>query len=69
MAEWTKPNSLFKTFLGQVDHMVDNVREDWCCHKEEPDNGVMNVEVTKEFYRFWSCIEVEWNWLMTFLIV
>jgi cytoplasmic FMR1 interacting protein len=48
--------SLFKAVLLRIDAMMDHVRPEWC--GGPPDNGVMAVDSTTEFYRLWSALQL-----------
>jgi cytoplasmic FMR1 interacting protein len=46
--------SLFKSVLQKVNQMLDSVRDEWS--GSAPENGVMGVDYTNEFYRLWSAL-------------
>jgi len=50
-----KNMSVFKSALGLVDKMVSNVKQIWA--NPSPDNGVLAVDSTTEFYRLWSALQ------------
>jgi len=47
--------SLFTAALRRIDAMMDHVRAEWC--GGPPDNGVLSVDSTTEFYRLWSALQ------------
>lgn len=49
------PRSLFKAALARVDEMVARVKDTWSGHM--PDNGLLSVDHTTEFYRLWSALQ------------
>lgn len=51
----TQNVSLFKSVLQRISTMLDSVRMLWS--GTNPDNGVMNVDYTTEFYRLWSALQ------------
>ena len=51
----TQSLSLFKAVLERVSSMLDAVRPEWSGNA--PDNGVISVDSTTEFYRLWSALQ------------
>eukprot|EP01114_Cavostelium_apophysatum_P018213 TRINITY_DN5592_c0_g1_i1.p1 TRINITY_DN5592_c0_g1~~TRINITY_DN5592_c0_g1_i1.p1 ORF type:complete len:1338 (-),score=458.14 TRINITY_DN5592_c0_g1_i1:118-4131(-) len=47
--------SLFKSTVQRISNMLDSVRGEWC--GTAPENGVMSVDTTTEFYRLWSALQ------------
>src|SRR5437016_5916723 len=47
--------SLFKSFLQKISLMLESVRPLWS--GTAPENGVMSVESSTEFYRLWSALQ------------
>lgn len=47
--------SLFKSVLQRISTMLDSVRGMWS--GTAPENGVMSVDYTTEFYRLWSALQ------------
>jgi len=47
--------SLFKSVANRVSAMLDVVRAEWS--GTAPENGVMSVDSTSEFYRLWSALQ------------
>jgi len=47
--------SLFKAVLQRISTMLDTVRPEWS--GSPPENGVMSVDATTEFYRLWSGLQ------------
>jgi len=48
--------SLFKAVVERVSSMLDAVRPEWS-PSTVPENGVMSVDSTSEFYRLWSGLQ------------
>jgi len=49
--------SLFKSVLSRISSMLDAVRGEWTGANNPPENHVMNVDHTTEFYRLWSALQ------------
>jgi len=47
--------SLFKSVLARIDALLEGVRAEWSGGL--PENGVMSVDTTYEFYRLWSALQ------------
>jgi len=47
--------SIFKSVLERINLMLNAVRTEWC--GGAPDNGVLGVDSTTEFYRLWSGLQ------------
>ncbi|EFA78321.1 component of SCAR regulatory complex [Heterostelium album PN500] len=55
--------SLFKSVLQRISQILNNVRSEWS--GTAPDNGVINVDSSTEFYRLWSALQFVTCWPLT----
>eukprot|EP01132_Coremiostelium_polycephalum_P008287 gene8287-10183_t len=49
--------SLFKSVLQRFTSILNSVRYEWSGSSNPPENGVINVDSSSEFYRLWSALQ------------
>jgi hypothetical protein len=49
------PRSLLRAALARIEQMVARIKDTWSGHP--PDNGVLSVDHSTEFYRLWSTLQ------------
>ncbi|EGG14585.1 component of SCAR regulatory complex [Cavenderia fasciculata] len=55
--------SIFKNVLQRITQILNSVRAEWS--GLTPDNGVINIDTSTEFYRLWSALQFVTCWPLT----